>query len=139
MPVQFPATRIERAYISAKGTFSLPVELPQGEVELAFARPGGDAELEVLVVREGLLGGLEQTGGLFVVLALLWLIVMLVRHAAITSRKEIAGFIAPFVLLAALMLWMVGLMGLFAVAVLIIVVELLRRLIASRRAARAAG
>ena len=48
------------AYV-AKGTYSLPVTLPAGQVRLDFARPSGDAELSITAVPARLIDNAQNT------------------------------------------------------------------------------
>ncbi len=58
-------------YIYVSGsTFSLPVNLPDGQVRLDFVRMGGDAEVTVLAVPLRLSNNLYATGTLLVLLAI---------------------------------------------------------------------
>jgi hypothetical protein len=71
------------------GTFSLPVTLPEGQVQLDFSKPGGEAELSVWVVSERLVEGAYGTAGIVgaaAVALVLWLAArLLVRR--IRSRR----------------------------------------------------
>jgi hypothetical protein len=74
---------VEMLY-AAGGTFSLPVTLPEGQVQLDFARPGGDAEVSVLVVSEELVGrayGTAEVVGTLIGLLILWRILRAIGRA----------------------------------------------------------
>ncbi|MHC4212571.1 MAG: hypothetical protein ACYSWP_04255 [Planctomycetota bacterium] len=58
------------AYV-AKGTYSLPVSLPQGQIRLDFARPAGDVELTIWAMPTRTLYALYGTAAVLVALALL--------------------------------------------------------------------
>ena len=58
------------AYV-AKGTYSLPVSLPQGQIRLDFARPAGDVELTIWAIPTRTLYALYDTVAVLVALAIL--------------------------------------------------------------------
>jgi hypothetical protein len=55
----------------AGGTLSLPMELPEGGLQLDFIRNGGDAELTFWAVRSSFIDGAYVTGGVLIALAAL--------------------------------------------------------------------
>ena len=72
------------------GTFSLPVSLPEGQVQLDFARPGGDAEVSVLVVSEELSDRAFGTAGVIGALVgafILWRILRAIFRAVARTLR----------------------------------------------------
>ena len=61
-------------FYTAKGTYSLPVTLPEGEIRLDFSRPAGEAKLSLWAVSQGtmrnLYGTIAIVVGLFVIAGL---------------------------------------------------------------------
>ena len=106
----------------AKGTYSLPVTLPQGDVRLDFARPSGDAELTIWAVPEGTIKSLYGTIAVIVALLLgLWVIKiwpMSPEKRAISVRRIIA-----YVLLLPALTIILGLMGLLISIFIILTIE----------------
>lgn len=94
----------------AKGTYSLPISLPDGAIRLDFARPGPDARLTLWAVPTRLLQTLYATiaviGAALVLLGLIriWPRVM---HPAQISTRWVIIYIVAFVVLAVLL----GLLG----------------------------
>jgi hypothetical protein len=79
------------------GTFSLPVALPEGQLQIDFTKPGGDAELSVWVVSERIENGAYSTAGvLAVALAALvfWLIVRFIARR-LRPRRPAGPYIVP--------------------------------------------
>ncbi|MHC4509151.1 MAG: hypothetical protein ACYTAO_09355, partial [Planctomycetota bacterium] len=80
---------------TAKGIYSLPVTLPEGEVRLDFARPSGEAELSLWAVPLSTIHNLYAT---IAILAALLAIVALVKiwprpqSRQPTSAKRIIGY-----------------------------------------------
>ena len=56
------------AYV-AKGTYSLPISLPDGQIRLDFARPAGDAELSIWAMPTKTLHALYGTIAVLIALA----------------------------------------------------------------------
>jgi hypothetical protein len=56
---------------TAKGTYSLPVSLPEGEIRLDFSRPAGEAELSVWAVSHGTMRNLYGTIAIIIALLLI--------------------------------------------------------------------
>ena len=73
----------------AGATFSLPVTLPEGQVQLDFSRPGGQATVTVWAVPERLIGSLKGTLGVAAAAAavlVLWRIL-----SALAARRARKG------------------------------------------------
>ena len=70
----------------ASGTFSLPIDLPEGEFQMDFARPGGDAELGLYAIPKALPSRLWTTGG--VVLGVLIFGLFIWRWTRIQKRMD---------------------------------------------------
>lgn len=106
----------------AKGTYSLPVTLPQGDVRLDFARPSGDAELSIWAVPEKTIHGLYGTVAVIVALLLgLWVIKIWPKSPE--KRAISAGRIIAYVLLLPALTIMLGLIGLLISLFIILVIE----------------
>jgi len=106
----------------AKGTYSLPVTLPQGDVRLDFARPSGDAELSIWAVPEKTIHGLYGTVAVIVALLLgLWVIKIWPKSPE--ERAISAGRIIAYVLLLPALTIMLGLTGLLISLFIILVIE----------------
>jgi hypothetical protein len=93
-----------------KGTYSLPISLPEGEIRLDFARPGPDARLTLWAVPTRLVQALYGTAGVIVAaLVLLGLIRIWPRsmRPAQLSARWVIIYVVLFVVLAVLL----GLLG----------------------------
>jgi len=107
---------------TARGTYSLPVTLPQGEVRLDFARPSGQAQLTLWAVP---LSTIRKLYGTAAILAVLLAVLALARtwprpqSRQPASAKRIIGY---GLLLIALSL-VLGLLGLFASLLVIVLCE----------------
>jgi hypothetical protein len=106
-----------RPYV-AKGIYSLPVTLPEGEVRLDFARPSGEAELSIWVVSVSTIRKLYGTLAVMVALILV-LGIIKVWPKPETRRpisvKRIIVYIALLVVLTVI-LGLIGLLvGLFII------------------------
>jgi hypothetical protein len=119
---------------AATGTFSLPVELPEGEVHLDFARPGGQAELAVWAVRERSIQTAWRTAAIAVGALLLWLAVRLLARVRLPRGWKMPALVAAYVVLAAILVALGGLVGLAVWLALVLIAEIARRLL--RRVAR---
>jgi len=62
----------------AGGTYSLPVELPDGQVQLDFARPGGAAELSITATPENIGKNLWSSAIAIIVATLVSIIALLI-------------------------------------------------------------
>jgi len=120
----------------AGGMFSLPVELPAGRIALDFAGPGGEAALSIWAVRVGAIRALGSTGAVLVGLAIVYAALRLIRRVRFarlgTTGRLCVGYAALFVLL----LLAGGALGLILWAGIVVIVEVARRLLARRAAAR---
>ena len=120
-------------YVAA-GTFSLPVELPEGEVRLDFARPSGQAEVTIWAIQVSLLHKLCGTG---IVLAATVLLVALIKLAQRWAKRATAPSTPRLIGYGALLV--VGALlargaGLAAAAIVIVLLEVLRNARASQAA-----
>ena len=116
----------------AGGSFSLPVELPGGEVRMDFARPGGGAELSLWAVPTDLIHALTGTVTALVAAAVLlaagkfWAVL---RHGSgISPQRSFA-----YVMVVGLLWLLLGLIGALFAAVVILGIELARRAERRRR------
>ena len=123
---------IARGYVTT-GAYSLPVELPAGEIRLDFARPGGEAELAVVAVAVSTINSLWSTAAVIVALVIVVLIMKfwprITRHMhddRAPSGPRIA-LLAGYVLLLLLMTALFRLVGLVAMLVIVLLIEVLRR------------
>ena len=105
----------------ARAVYSLPVTLPQGEVRLDFARPGGDVEISLWAVPTSTLRNLCRT---FIVLVAVLIAFGLIRiwpglqRPRPLSAKRIVIYFCSLVLLGLIL----GLVGLL-IALLIIIAD----------------
>ena len=109
----------------AKGTYSLPVTLPEGEVRLDFARPSGEAELSLWAVPLSTIHNLYRTA---IIIVGLLVIAGLVKiwPAPEKKRRISARRVVGYVLLFAVLTLILGLIGLL-VSLLVIVFSEARR------------
>lgn len=127
---------------AARGTFSLPVRLPEGGLRLDFQGPGDTPSVTVLAVEERLIDGAHSTGAVLVIFLAALLVWKVLRQAVCRSAR-------PPRLFGAYLLLLLVVAGLFVAdgisllpaailaGVIIVPVELLHRLL-SRRAPAAA-
>ena len=92
----------------ASGTFSLPIDLPEGEFQMDFARPGGDAELGLYAIPKALPSRLWTTGG--VVLGVLIFGLFIWRWTRIQKRMDFSpkrwlGYFCILLLLLVILGW----------------------------------
>jgi hypothetical protein len=126
----------------ARGTYSLPITLPEGGVQRDFQGPTGSPTVSILAVDERLVDAAHNTGAVLVIALVVWLIGRLMRHRR-RAGVAIGGFLPAYVLLAAVLAALVasggmGLVGgIVLFGVILCPVELAHRLL-SRRAAPAA-
>jgi hypothetical protein len=114
-------------------TYSLPVELPSGQVELSFQRPGGDAELSVLAVKSSVYQSAYGTLDVLVVLALTLVAWRLGPRIGRFVRQMRPLRIVLFAVLLLMLLWLGGLIGLALWLVILVIVEAIIRAFGSRR------
>ena len=109
----------------AKGTYSLPVTLPEGEVRLDFARPSGEAELSLWAVPLSTIHNLYRTA---IIIVGLLVIAGLVKiwPAPEKKRRISARRVVGYVLLFAALTLILGLIGLL-VSLFVIVLSEARR------------
>jgi hypothetical protein len=106
----------------AKGIYSLPVTLPEGEVRLDFARPSGEAELSIWVVSVSII---RKLYGTLAVMAALILVLGIIKvwpkpeTRRPISVKRIIVYIALLVVLTVIS----GLIGLLASLFIILLSE----------------
>ena len=74
------------AYV-AKGTYSLPVTLPAGQVRLDFARPSGDAQLSIIAVPIRLFDNTRNTA----VVAVISIVIAIVFTLARKLSRSLKG------------------------------------------------
>lgn len=107
---------------TAKGTYSLPVTLPEGEIRLDFYRPAGQAELSLWAVSQGtmrkLYGTIALMVGLLVIagLAKVW-------PRPQTRQPISAKYIVLYIALLVILTFVLGLVGLFISLVVILYSE----------------
>ena len=119
----------------AGGMFSLPVDLPEGEVELHFARPGGDAEVTLWAVRTSVIDGASHTGGVVVLLLVLLIGVRMWRAWSKRITAPPIGYIIAYIALLVILTALGRLVGIVLVVLLVAVLEVVRRRFAGRKAA----
>jgi len=119
----------------AGGMFSLPVDLPGGEVELHFARPGGDAEVTLWVVRSSVIDGASQTGIVVVFLVVLLVAIRVWRGWSKRVTTPPVGLIIAYVTLLVILAAVAGLAGAVVTVLLVAVFEIVRHRVGSRKAA----
>ncbi|UCC97797.1 MAG: hypothetical protein JSW66_18375 [Phycisphaerales bacterium] len=100
---EFRTARTDLQPYTARGTYSLPVSLPEGEVRLDFARPSGEAELSLWAVPVRMI---HKLYGTIAILAALLAILALVKiwpqpqSRQPTSARRIIGYALLFVALS---------------------------------------
>jgi hypothetical protein len=122
-PASVPADAFaETPLYTASGTYSLPVMLPGGEVTLDFTRPSGGARLTLWAVPKSTLSNLY---GSLIVMAGLFVIVVLVKiwPQSFTWQRPSTGRIVGYILLLAILALLLGLIGLIASALVIVLSE----------------
>ncbi|MCK4291736.1 MAG: hypothetical protein KAY65_00960 [Planctomycetes bacterium] len=119
-----PSTAAEgiQPYV-AKGTYSLPVTLPEGEVRLDFARPAGQAQLSIWAVPLTTIHNLYATATIVVALLVALGIVKVWpnNRPSISVKRAIVYFLVFLVLTVA-----AGLLGLIISLAIIFAAETLR-------------
>ena len=118
----------------AGGMFSLPVDLPEGEVELHFARPGGDAEVTLWAVRTSVLDGASQSGAVGVLLLVLLIGVRMWRAWSKRITAPPIGYIIGYVAILVVLTALGGLAGIVLAVLLVAVLEVVRHRFAGRKA-----
>ena len=107
----------------AKGTYSLPVALPEGEIRLDFARSAGQAQLSIWAVPLATIRNLQATAAVVVVLLIvLGIIKIWPATAAPISPKRAIIYLALFLTLTLTL----GLLGLILILLAIFAVEAIR-------------
>ena len=123
---------IARGYVTT-GAYSLPVELPAGEIRLDFARPGGEAELAVVAVAVGTINNLWSTAAVIASLAIVALIMRFWprltrhKHGDGAAGKPGVGAVVGYALLLLLMTALCGPLGLGTAIIIVLLIEVLRR------------
>lgn len=117
------------AYVSG-GTYSLPVSLPSGGVQIDFSRPTGGAVLSIWAVDAELLGKIYSTAAIIVSL-LIFLAAIKFWPRPTTDKGLAARRIAGYVILLAVSLYLLEIAGCIAAAVLILLLEIGRRCFAA--------
>ncbi len=107
----------------AKGTYSLPVTLPEGEVRIDFARPAGDARLTIWAVPQTTINNLKATAAVLAVLLVVLGIIKIwpAKAVPISAKRAIIYFLVFLVLAVTL-----GLLGLILSLLIIFAAEALR-------------
>ena len=107
----------------AKGTFSLPVQLPATGIRLDFARPGGQARLTIWAVRTSAIRDLVRTVALVVVFAGLFFLYTLLLKKGIALAPISLLRVVGYAVLALLLLAILGCLGLVPWLLIVILVE----------------
>ncbi|MBL7154750.1 MAG: hypothetical protein ISS79_13630, partial [Phycisphaerae bacterium] len=107
----------------AKGTYSLPVTLPEGEVRIDFARPAADARLTIWAIPQTTINNLKATAAVLAVLLVVLGIIKIwpAKAAPISAKRAIIYFLVFLVLAVTL-----GLLGLILSLLIIFAAEALR-------------
>jgi hypothetical protein len=113
-----------QAYV-AKGTYSLPVSLPEGEVRLDFARPGADAKLTLWAVPTRLLHSLYGTAGL-IAAALVLLGLIRIWPDSVTPGKMSVKRTVLYIVLIVVLAVLLGLLGIIISVAGILIIEAVR-------------
>ncbi len=121
-PTAAPEYPDEYQYV-AKGTYSLPVALPEGEVRLDFARSAGQAQLTIWAVPLATIRNLKATAAVVVVLLIVLGIIKIwpATAAPISARRAIIYLVLFLTLTLTL-----GLLGLILSLLTIFAVEAIR-------------
>jgi hypothetical protein len=117
------AESLDQYQYVAKGTYSLPVTLPQGEVRLDFARSAGQAQLSIWAVPVATICNLQATAA--VVVALLIVLGIIKIWPATAAPISVKRAIIYLVLFLTLTLTL-GLLGLILSLLAIFAVEAVR-------------
>jgi len=121
-----------RPYV-ARGIYSLPVSLPEGEVRLDFARPAGEARLSLWAVPvsaiRSLYGTLAVVAALFIALGIIKIWPTSFCFAKTKQRRPISvKRIIVYVLLLVVLTLIVGLLGLLISLFIVLLCEARRGL-----------
>jgi len=117
------AENLDQYQYVAKGTYSLPVALPEGEVRLDFARSAGQAQLSIWAVPLATIRNLQATAAVVVALFIvLGIIKIWPATAAPISAKRAIIYLALFLTLTLSL----GLLGLILVLLAIFAVGAIR-------------
>jgi hypothetical protein len=117
------AENLDQYQYVAKGTYSLPVALPEGEVRLDFARSAGQAQLSIWAVPLATIRNLQATAAVVVALLIvLGIIKIWPATAAPISAKRAIIYLALFLTLTLTL----GLLGLILTLLTIFAVEAVR-------------
>jgi hypothetical protein len=112
----------EQQYV-AKGTYSLPVILPEGEVRLDFACPAGKAQLDIWAVPQTTITNLCATAAVIATLLILLAIIKLwPANAAPISLKRAIIYVILFAIFTAIL----GLLGLAIILAITLAAEAIR-------------
>ncbi|MHC4703530.1 MAG: hypothetical protein ACYTFQ_23440, partial [Planctomycetota bacterium] len=122
------AGEVIRPYI-ARGTYSLPVTLPEGQIRLDFAHPSGEAELSIWAVPVGVLRTLYGTLTVLGVLAVL-LGVIRIWPESIERQPLSVKRVVVYIVLFGVLTVLVGLLGLLVGILIILAAEALRAIAA---------
>jgi hypothetical protein len=117
------AENLDQYQYVAKGTYSLPVALPEGEVRLDFARSAGQAQLSIWAVPVATIRNLQATAAVVVALLIvLGIIKIWPAGAAPISAKRAIIYLVLFLTLTLTL----GLLGLILSLLTIFAVETIR-------------
>ncbi|MHC4361920.1 MAG: hypothetical protein ACYSTZ_03765, partial [Planctomycetota bacterium] len=122
------AGEVIRPYI-ARGTYSLPVTVPEGQIRLDFAHPSGEAELSIWAVPVGVLRTLYGTLTVLGVLAVL-LGVIRIWPESIERQPLSVKRVVVYIVLFGVLTVLVGLLGLLVGILIIPAAEALRAIAA---------
>ncbi len=103
-----PGWRTKPVYV-ARGTFSLPVQLPEGGVVYNFSAPGGRAEVSIWAFRDDWAGALEATGVIALLLIALYIGRTLWRF--LRGQADLPEIRQRIAVAAALVIVLTGLFG----------------------------
>ncbi len=106
-----PSVSMGESFYTAKGTYSLPVSLPEGEVRLDFSRPAGEAELSLWAISQDTM---RNVYGTIAIVAVLLVIAGLTKvwPRPQTRRPISAKLIVVYCVLSVVLAFMLGLAGL---------------------------
>ncbi|MCP4711353.1 MAG: hypothetical protein GY869_22260 [Planctomycetes bacterium] len=121
---------VQPLYVSGN-TYSLPVNLPGGEVRLDFAHPSGEVELSILVIP---VNRIHTLYGSLVVLAVLVVLCVVIAKWPRMDRREplTVRRVIGYVSLAVLLTLILASLGLLISVVIIIISEGARHVAASK-------